>query len=51
LTEGIHDHRLIELLRAPESAGGKDNPALHLVEESLKNDGRDNTTALVVRVV
>ena len=48
LTEGLHDHRVVELLNAPESAG---NPALHLVEESLKNDGRDNTTALVIRVV
>jgi PPM family protein phosphatase len=51
LTEGIHDHRIVELLRAQESAGAIDNPAHRLVEESLKNDGRDNTTALVVRVV
>jgi len=51
LTEGIHDHRVIELLRAPVADGANESPALRLVEESLKNDGRDNTTALVVQVV
>ena len=51
LTEGLYDHRLVELLRAAESAGENDNTAFRLVEESLKNDGRDNTTALVVQVV
>jgi len=51
LTEGIYDHRLVELLRAPESAGEDATPAFRLVEESVKNDGRDNTTALVVQVV
>ena len=51
LTEGLHDHRLVELLRAPEVAGADDNPALRLVSEALNNDGRDNTTALVVRVI
>ena len=34
LTEGLHDHRLAELLRAPKSAGDGDNPALRLVEEA-----------------
>jgi len=29
----------------------KINPAQLLVSESVKNDGRDNTTALVVQVV
>jgi len=51
LTEGIHDPRVVELLRATAVEGAKENPAFRLVEESLKNDGRDNTTALVVQVV
>ena len=51
LTEGLHDQRLVELLREPESAGNGDNPAFRLVEASVKNDGRDNTTALVVEVI
>lgn len=51
LTEGLFDSQLVELLRVPESAGANDNPALRLVEASLKNDGRDNTTALVVQMV
>ena len=45
LTEGIHNGHLAELLRAEEA-----NIARHLVETAVKNDGRDNTTALVVRV-
>lgn len=46
LTEGLHDHQLVDLLRVrePETA------AHRLVEASLANDGRDNTTALVIQV-
>ena len=51
LTEGLHDDRLPELLHAPESGGANENPAFRLVEASVSNDGRDNTTALVVQVV
>ena len=50
LTEGLYDHYLVDILRA----AAKDktiNPAQMLVNESVKNDGRDNTTALVVQVV
>ncbi len=48
LTEGLHSHQIVDLLRTPE----KDfNPAQALVETSVKNDGRDNTTALVVQIV
>ena len=47
LTEGLYGHQIVDLLRTK----GKDfNPAKALVEASVKNDGRDNTTALVVRV-
>ena len=48
LTEGLHGHQIVDLLRTK----GKDfNPAKALVETSVKNDGRDNTTALVIKVV
>ena len=51
LTEGLYNDHLVELLRSTSSPGTDTNPAHRLVEESLKNDGRDNTTALVIRVV
>jgi PPM family protein phosphatase len=50
LTEGLYDHYLVDILRATE----KDphlNPAQQLVAEAVKNDGRDNTTAVVIQVV
>ncbi len=45
LTEGLFNGHLVELLRAEDA-----NIAKTLVETAVKNDGRDNTTALVVRV-
>jgi protein phosphatase len=45
LIDGLFDGQLAELLRAEGSS------AQQLVAASLKNSGRDNTTALVVRVV
>ncbi|MBI5802605.1 MAG: serine/threonine-protein phosphatase [Verrucomicrobia bacterium] len=48
LTEGLYNHQLVELLRSPDSPGA--NTVAHrLVEAALANDGRDNTTALVVQ--
>ncbi len=48
LTEGIYGHEIVDLLRTKR----KDfNPAKTLVENAVKNDGRDNTTALVIKVV
>jgi protein phosphatase len=48
LTEGLQEHQIVDLLRLKK----KDfNPARALVETAVKTDGRDNTTALVVRVV
>jgi protein phosphatase len=48
LTEGVYNHQAVDLLRAK----GKDyNPAEALVAEAVKNYGRDNTTALVVKVM
>jgi PPM family protein phosphatase len=46
LIDGLYDHHLIELLRSEDERG----PARLLVEESLRNSGRDNTTALVIRI-
>ena|ERR1035438_817111 len=45
LIDGLFDGQLAEMLRAPGSSAEK------LVEISVKNSGRDNTTALVVQVV
>jgi len=48
LTEGLYGHQIVDLLRTK----GKDfNPAKALVENAVKNDGLDNTTALVIKVV
>jgi protein phosphatase len=49
LTEGLSEHYLVDILRAP-AGDDKITPAQLLVSESVKNDGRDNTTALVVQV-
>lgn len=51
LTEGLYDHHLTDLLRAPVTGDTALNPASTLVDASLVNSGRDNTTALVIRVV
>lgn len=50
LTDGLYDSGLLDLLRAPGARTGTANPAQKLVEASLVNSGRDNTTALVVEV-
>jgi PPM family protein phosphatase len=47
LVDGLFDHHLAELLRAPASAG----QARCLVEASLAGGARDNVTALVIEVV
>lgn len=48
LVDGLFDEQLEDILRHP--AGGPENPAQRLVEESLARSGRDNTTALVVEI-
>jgi PPM family protein phosphatase len=50
LTDGLYDGQLTELLRESPSSK-KSNPAQLLAEVSVKNSGRDNTTALVVQVI
>jgi protein phosphatase len=50
LTDGLYDRDLLELVRTPP-AGADENPAKRLVEASLKQSGRDNTTVLVIEAV
>ena len=50
LTEGIFNNHLPEMLRSTEPEVIA-QPARHLVETAVRQDGRDNTTALVIRVV
>jgi protein phosphatase len=50
LHEGLFDHALVELLRTdPEPLAT--NTAALLVEASVQNSGRDNTTAVVVEII
>src|ERR1019366_2683643 len=44
LVEGLLDNQLVEILRESQSSKEFPNPAQLLVETSLKNSGRDNTT-------
>ena len=46
LVDGLYNHHFIGLLRADTS----EHCARTLVNEAVKNSGRDNTTALVIRV-
>ena len=50
LVDGLFEHRLIDLLRSDDSEAAPDSSASTLVEASLQQSGRDNTTALVVTV-
>jgi len=47
LTDGLYNSRLVDLLRDKENDV---TPAKRLVDASLVNSGRDNTTALVIEV-
>ena len=51
LTEKIYDQQLLELLRENSAANKKTNPAEILINEALARNGRDNATALVIRIV
>lgn len=51
LVEGLYDNQIEEFLRSSEAVVPGANPAKRLVEESLARNGRDNTTAMVIRVV
>lgn len=50
LVDGLWDHRIADLITAPDDARLHQPPALRLVEEALENSGRDNITALVFEI-
>ena len=50
LSEGLYNHQMVDLLRLTKNGGANFNPARELVETSVKNDGRDNVTAIVLEV-
>lgn len=50
LIEGLFDHQLEEILRAADFSPPHVRPAERLVQDSLLNSGRDNTTALIIHV-
>jgi protein phosphatase len=51
LVDGVSDSLLAELLCDSQSSNEASNAAQLLVETSVNNSGRDNTTALVIQVV
>ncbi|HEX8371868.1 MAG TPA: protein phosphatase 2C domain-containing protein [Chthoniobacterales bacterium] len=51
LIEGLHDERILQLLRAPSAAEARIDPARRLVDQSVQQSGQDNTTALVVEIL
>lgn len=48
LTEGLYSHHILDVLRHARNPDPESNPARQLVLEAVKNDGRDNTTALII---
>ena len=51
LIEGLYDHAITDILRATQPPPQGWTTAHWLVEESLARDGRDNITALAIKVV
>jgi protein phosphatase len=50
LIDGLWDRHLEEILRTPAPPGDSRSLAHRLVDESVQNSGRDNTTAVVVEL-
>ena len=48
MTEGLYEHQILDALQTDQPGF---NPAQALVAAAVKGDGRDNTTAVVVRVL
>ena len=51
VTDGLYDHHIEALLRAPSPAEAELTPAHRLVQSAVAQSGRDNATALVVEAV
>ncbi len=51
LIDGLWDRRMEEFLREPSTPDAPVSLAKRLVEESVENSGRDNTTAVVIEFV
>ncbi len=51
LVEGLWDKGMERLVRAGETAAPENTAARRLVDEAVRTDGKDNTTALVFEVV
>ncbi len=50
MIDGFYDHALQDFLQQPATSAEPPTPAQRLVETSVANAGRDNTTAIIVRV-
>lgn len=50
MIDGFYDHALQDFLQQSSAATEPPTPAQRLVETSVANAGRDNTTAIIVRV-
>lgn len=50
LIDGLWDRRIEEIIRTAPSTDTAQSIAHHLVDESVKESGRDNTTALVIEI-
>jgi PPM family protein phosphatase len=51
LVEGLYDEQILDIIRGHEPVAPDQNVAHRLVRASLESAGRDNTTALVIKVL
>jgi PPM family protein phosphatase len=51
LVEGLYDEQIFDIVHSHESAAPDQSVAQRLVRASLESAGRDNTTALVIKVL
>ena len=51
LVEGLYDEQILDIIRNPEPVAPDQSVAYRLVRASLESAGRDNTTALVIKIL
>jgi len=51
LVEGLYDEQILDIIRNPEPMAPDQSVAYRLVRASLESAGRDNTTALVIKIL